>query len=128
MIGNIELSQPLAISFAGEESLSQKKMMLLALRTPMTINELYELFPVISEQNIAPLVAQLRQEGKVFVIGRRLSKLKCGISRRQCIYSSLEEHKEKDYSDSIQLLQSIFGVGNPKAPNCEARARVYSCR
>jgi hypothetical protein len=114
------------VAFFSEEQLSQKKMMRVALRTPMTINELYLMFPHISEQNIAPLVAQLKQENKVFTIGRKLSSLKCGINRHQDIYSSLEEHRPKDFSDNIALLNSILGVGRAQAPYCQANIRVIN--
>jgi DNA-directed RNA polymerase sigma subunit (sigma70/sigma32) len=123
LIGNVEAESVKCVAFCAEEMLSQKKMIRLALNTPMTINELYEMFPFISEQNIAPLVAQLKQEELVFVTGKKLSKLKCGINRHQDIYSSREEHRPKDYSDSIALLNSIFGVGRARAPQIQAEVQ-----
>lgn len=126
MIGEIEAKVGDCVGFCADTLLSQKRMIRLALNSPMTINELYEMFPHISEQNIAPLVAQLKNEGHVFVIGRRLSKLKCGINRHQDVYSSLEEHRPKDISDTIALLNNIFGIGNAIAPRCEANIRVIS--
>jgi hypothetical protein len=125
-MGEVETKAVSCVAFLSEEQLSQKKMMHIALRTPMTINELYVLFPHISEQNIAPLVAQLKQENKVFTIGRKLSSLKCGINRHQDIYSSLESHRPKDLSDNIALLNSIFGIGRAQAPYCQANIRVIN--
>jgi hypothetical protein len=125
-MGEVEAKVGNCVAFLSEEQLSQKKMIHIALRAPMTINELYKFFPHISEQNIAPLVAQLKQENKVFTIGRKLSSLKCGINRHQDIYSSLEEHRPKDYSDSIALLNSIFGIGKAQLPSCSANARIIS--
>lgn len=86
------------------------------LTNPMTINELYQALPAIDEKNIAPLVTQLKKEGHVFIIGKKASKLRCGIKRKHDIYSSLEEHRiehehrKKDISASIRILNNIFGV------------------
>lgn len=95
---------------SSQEMLSQKKIIRLILNNPMTINELYKALPNFDERNIAPLVTQLKKEGYVFIVGKKPSRLRCGIRRKHDIYSSLEIHRPKDRTSSIKLLDSIFGV------------------
>jgi hypothetical protein len=124
LTGWIELNEPTVLGFAGESQLSQKKMLHMALKTPMTINELYRTFPHISEQNIAPLVAQLVQEKKAWVIDRKKVQVSCGVERMQNVYSSREEDRPKDMTETINLLESSFGILRPIAPAIAGRVHI----
>lgn len=123
VVGELVAGHSGCIGFCSESPLSQKKIIHMALMVPMTINELYRALPTVSEQNIAPLVAQLVQENKAWVVGRRKAMVSCGIERMQNIYSCRDEDRPRDNSESIALLDSIFGAC---IPNLTGFVRVHS--
>jgi len=123
MTGEAVTSGVEVVAFASDGRLSQKRMIYMALMQPMTINELYRRFPKISTQNIAPLVAQLVQENKVWPIGRRKSAVQCGVERAQLIYSAREEDRPVDITDTLAVLNAFCGVAH--AVNNRAQGRVH---
>lgn len=124
MMGDVSASQPAVLAFCGECQLSQKKILHMALKVPMTINELYRAFPQISEQNIAPLVAQLVQEKKAWAVGRKRVRVSCGVERTQNIYSSREEDRPDDFSEAISILEMSFGLVRIPPPAIVGRVHV----
>lgn len=96
----------LCINFEVEnKKVTQKQQIINALKTQMTVNELYRALPHISPQNIAPLVRYLFLEKKVFSVGKKLDRTIEGIVREQFIWSSREEDRP------ITPMQSLFGLG-----------------
>lgn len=123
MSGEAVASGVEVVAFAADGQLSQKRMIYMALSEPMTINELYRKFPRISTQNIAPLVAQLVQENKVWPIGRRKSAVQCGVERAQLIYSAREEDRPADNSATLAVLNAFCGVAH--AVNHRVQGRIH---
>lgn len=90
---------------------SQRMRIIEALKTPMTINELYRALPDISPKNIAPLVTGLYHRDMVNKIGLKMDTTEQGIQREQVIWSSLPEHLQAArVADSIVILSRCFGV------------------
>lgn len=90
---------------------SQRMQIIEALKTPMTINELYRALPDISPKNIAPLVTGLYHREMVNKIGVKMDTTEQGINREQVIWSSLPEHLQAArVAESMVILSRCFGV------------------
>lgn len=71
--------------------LSRREEIIDALKTPMTIIDLYEFLPEISQDVIAPWVTKLRGYNEVAVIGKVERTLPCGRKRELELFSSRPE-------------------------------------
>lgn len=104
---------------------TQSERVLIALQSPMTINELYQALPDISPDNIAPLVANHRIKGRVNPVGERRSHTATGVYKNQTVWSARQEDKPKDLTASFAMLDRIFGIRAPSV--LMASAQVHRC-
>ncbi|ROH87990.1 hypothetical protein ED236_00410 [Pseudomethylobacillus aquaticus] len=111
------------------ESDTHSRIIVTCLQNPCTINELYRRLPEISPEIIAPLVANMHRDGKIFAIGSRVAPTSQGINRRQTVWSSRNVDKPQDkMTISFAHLASVF-CSSPdpekRFQDCNKHVRVH---
>lgn len=108
---------------------TQRDQVIAALKTPMTIIELYEALPGISHEVIAPIVTNLYTDRFVFRIGSKEQKWK-NTMKQHYIFSSREEDRKKDQRfvtlDTWGIYTNILGIKPPDPKFCKGKT-VHAC-
>lgn len=107
---------------------TQKDQVYEALKTPMTIIELFKTLDHISPNNIAPLVTNLYLDKMVFKVGVKDEKWKSS-KKPHVIWSSNPDDKEKDKrfrQVMPRVYTNLMGV-KPPDPKYIKGKRVHSC-
>lgn len=107
---------------------TQRDQVVAALKTPMTIIELFKKLPEISPDVIAPHVTNLYTDGYVFKVGSKLEQWKT-TEKEHYVYSSRLEDEAKDPRSkkvASNIYTNLIGVRPPPAELCTGK-KVHAC-